>query len=335
MLTVHQLEVLVAVAQEMSIRAAAERLLVSQPAVSASLAALEREVGVDLFRRRGRGIEITEAGRIMVRYTQLLLGLVDEAVAATRQAGGAAVPLVRLGATTTSAAHVLTPLLARLRDEQPSLQFALEVGNRGRIWQLLASREIELGLSTRPPVTRPFVSLATRANEYLLVSKPGLVWPGRLAEVTWLVREEGSGTRAAVDEVVALLGISPSTLVIGSDEAIRHSAEAGLGVALLPADSVADGLRRRTLVQVHTKATPLLRPWHVVARSEERLQPGACQLLRSLVALEAGFAWTTEGLAVLDDVDAGAGLGDRRMTPRQGNGRSSSRRAVAARDEGQ
>jgi len=85
-------------------------------------------------------------------------------------------------------------LLARLREEEPELEFTLEVANRARIWRLLAEREVDLALSTRPPMTGAFVSLATRPNEFVLVAKPGAVWAGRLSETTWLIREEGSST---------------------------------------------------------------------------------------------------------------------------------------------
>jgi len=83
-LTIHQLQVLCVIADEMSVRGAAARLTVSQPAVSASLAALEKEVGVDLVARQGRGIELTPAGTILVGYARDLLALLGEALERTR-----------------------------------------------------------------------------------------------------------------------------------------------------------------------------------------------------------------------------------------------------------
>lgn len=219
MLTIHQLKVFVTVADHRSIRRAADELVVTQPAVSASLAALERAIGVELFARVGRGIELTEAGRVMDRYARLLLGLVDEAIAATNFVDDPVTAPVSVGATTASADHMLMPLLARIRTHRPTLQFTLEVGNRARIWQLLADHSIDLAVSTRPPVSGAFESLATRPNEFVLVAKPGSVWPGKVGDATWLIREEGSSTRAATEEVMAMLAISPPTLVIGSNAA--------------------------------------------------------------------------------------------------------------------
>jgi DNA-binding transcriptional LysR family regulator len=300
-LTIHQLQVLCVVADEMSIRGASDRLTVSQPAVSASLGALEKEMGVALVARQGRGIELTPAGHTMVRYARSLLALLDEAFERTRSDAGAAPQPMRLGATTGSAAHVLVPLLARLREEKPSLEFTLEVANRARIWRQLADREIDIALSTRPPTTGAFVSLATRPNQFVLVAKPGLVWAGRLSDVTWLIREEGSSTRAAIDEVMTQLDITGPSLVISSNEAIQHSAESGLGVALLPAEAVTDATRRRSLVQVPTEATPLVRPWHLVARAGEPLPTPAQALVAGMAAGEEGFGLTQDGAAFLAD----------------------------------
>lgn len=299
MLTIHQLQVLCVIAEEMSVRGAAQRLTVSQPAVSASLAALEKEVGVDLVARQGRGIELTPAGTTLVGYARDLLSLLGEALERTRSETTDVQQPVRLGATTGSAAHVLVPLLARLREEEPGLEFTLEVANRARIWRQLAEREVDLALGTRPPMTGAFVSLATRPNEFVLVAKPGVVWAGLLSETTWLIREEGSSTRAAMDEVMARLDVTGPLLVITSNEAIQHSAESGLGVALLPADVVADAIRRRTLVQVPTAATPLVRPWHLVARAQEPLAPQAHTLVIAMAAGDDGFGLSRDGTALL------------------------------------
>jgi len=141
------------------------------------------------------------------------------------------------------------------------------------------------------------VSLATRPNEFVLVAKPGAVWAGRLSETTWLIREEGSSTRAAMDEVMARLDVTGPSLVITSNEAIQHSAESGLGVALLPADVVADATQAPDAGQVPTEATPLVRPWHLVARADEPLAGQTHALVASMAA--GGFGLTSDGAALL------------------------------------
>lgn len=296
MLTLHQLEVFIVVADEMSVGRAAERLHVSQPAVSASLAALQRELGVDLIARHGRGIELTPGGKALLRYAGLVVGLVDEAVQATRAAGAQVQRPIRIAATSSLVTHVLAPILAQLRIFDPELDFTVEVGNRSQVWKLLANHEVDVAMSTQPPSVEPFVSLATMPNSFVLVARPGAVWAGRLGDVTWVVREEGATTRAASDEVIARLGINPKMLVIGSDDAVKGSVEAGLGIGLLPADVVADAVRHRTLVTIRSSATPLSQPWHLVVRKAERIDPRVRQFVGDLVHADARLQLTAQGI---------------------------------------
>ncbi|MHB8244175.1 MAG: LysR family transcriptional regulator [Acidimicrobiales bacterium] len=299
MLTFHQLKVFVTIAEFQSIRRAADELVVTQSAVSACLAALERVTGVELVSRLGRGVELTQAGQVLNRYAVLLLGMADEALVATKFADDPATAPVRVGATTGSADHVLIPMLARVRAHRPEPQFTVEVGNRSRIWQLLADRAIDLAVSTQPPALGGFESLATRPNEFVLVTKPGTVWPGKLGDATWLLREVGSGSRATTDEVIARLAISPPVLIIGSNVAILRAAEAGLGVALLPRETVSEAITTRALSTIHTAVTPLQKPWHIVARSREPLRSAACHFLDALVTVGGEFTFTPTGTAAV------------------------------------
>jgi DNA-binding transcriptional LysR family regulator len=298
-LTLHQLEVFAVVADELSVGRAAARLNVSQPAVSASLATLQRRVGAELIEKSGRGIQLTPAGRELQRYARLVLGLVDEGVTAARAANEQASRPIRIGATSSLVTNVIAPILSRLREHDPNLQFTLEIGNRSKIWGDLANHETDVVVSTAPPSTVPVLSVATMPNAFVLVGRPGTVWAGRLEAVTWLVREPDATTRAASDELLARLGITPATIVISSDDAIRGSAEAGLGVAVLSLDSVTDALRRRDLVTVHTSATPMSQPWHLVIRETDRLDARLMSFVSDVVHADPRFQWTASGLEAI------------------------------------
>ena len=200
-MTLTQLRALAAVADSGSVRAAAERLVITQPAVSAALAALQREAGVALLQREGRGIRLTEAGEVLAGYARRVLGLVDEGLAAARGTDHPERGRLRLAAVTTAGEHVLPPFLASFRASYPEVEIGVEVGNRARVRDLLEHREADLVISGRPPGDR-FVSLATRPNPLVLVapvrgagSEPRRVRKAELAASTWLIREPGSGTR--------------------------------------------------------------------------------------------------------------------------------------------
>ena len=279
-----------AVIETGSVRGAAERLVVTQPAVSASLAALEKQVGAKLVARAGRGIAVTESGELLGRYARQILALVDEATAAIDGKAGGAPATMRLGVV-TSAHHLVGQLLAGVDQLTPRIGIELEVGNRVRIWQLLNSRGIDLAVTGRPPSTGEFVAIASRPNELVLVARPGVVWRDKLGEAMWLVRERGSGARASIEEVIAQNGIDPPRTVIGSNAAIKTAAEAGLGAALLPYEAVADSLVARTLVRIEASGTPRSSPWYVVARAGEELPAPARTWLTDLLARsESRFA---------------------------------------------
>jgi len=283
-LTLHQLEVLVAVAETGSVGAAAEQLVVTQPAVSASVAALERQVGTKLLARAGRGVVLTQEGETLARYARQILGLVSEAVAAVEGQGAGEQATVHLGVVTAAAQHLVGQLLVHVNELRPRIGIELEVGNRARIWQLLNARAIDLAVTGRPPASGEFTVLAERPNELVLVCRPGTVWARRLADATWLVREPGSGTRASAEEVIAQLGIEPARAVIGSNAAIQKAAEAGVGVALLPREAAEEALATRALVRVAAPGTPMSRPWYIVGRAGEPLPAPARRWLDHLLA---------------------------------------------------
>jgi len=279
--TLGQLRTFVALADTGSGRAAAHRLVVSQPAVSAAVAALQREVGVPLVVREGRGLRLTEAGEVFAGYARRIIGLSDEAMAA---AGGAVEPgrgRLRLAAVTSAGEHVTPDLLAAFLARHPEVGISLQVENRQRVWELLAHHEVDLGIGGRPPARAR--SLASLPHQLVVVaarrsaSRPAGKRKTRsvsrldLAHATWLLREPGSGTRATAEEVFAQLDLAPRVLTVGSNGAIVQSVKIGLGVALISRDAVGDDLASGALEEWVHGPFPLERAWHLVSRADEPL----------------------------------------------------------------
>ncbi len=294
MLTLHQLQVFVVVAEEMSVGQAAQRLVVSQSAVSATLAAMRRELGVDLIERDGRGIALTAAGRTMYRYAQTMVGLLDEALEETRAAGRDDRRPIRIATSSSLVSSVVAPILARLREGQPDLGFSLSVGNRNEVWRMLAAHEADVALTTGPPSTQEFATLATMPNSCVVVARPGLVFAGRLGQVTWLLREPGAALRSVADEVIAGLGLEPNVIEIGSDDALVGALEAGLGVGVLPSATAAPAVRVRRLTIVPTAVTPLERPWHLMIRRSDLHDERISEFAVDMALADDRFDWTAE-----------------------------------------
>jgi LysR family transcriptional regulator, low CO2-responsive transcriptional regulator len=303
-MTLNQLRSFLAVADSGSVRAAAEDLVVTQAAVSASIAALQKSLGVALVTPDGRGLRLTDAGASYARYARRILGLLDEAGRAAAAAADPERGELRIAAVTTAAEQIVPGILGGFRRRHPQTGVRLEAGNRDRVRSLLDRHQVDLVLTGRPEPAWDVVVHAVRAHELVVVAAPELSAAARtgegagaaagaesgwllpwLARQTWLLREPGSGTRASTDALLADLDISPLTLMVASNVAIRESAQVGLGVTLLSRDAVAAELAEGKLAEIPVPGTPLHRDWYLIARPGP-LPPAATRLVAH--ALRAG-----------------------------------------------
>lgn len=313
-MTLNQLRTFLAVAERGSVRAAAEELVVTQAAVSASLAALQKSLGVALVTPDGRGLRLTDAGTAYAGYAVRILGLLDEAGRAATATADPERGELRIAAVTTAAEQIVPGILGGFRRDHPQTGVRLEAGNRDRVRGLLDRHQVDLVLGGRPEPGWDVAVHAVRPHELVIVAAPELagaggapaavgaggpgtgIWetadapPGLLAWLarqTWLLREPGSGTRASTDALLAELDIAPLTLMVGSNVAIRESARVGLGVTLVSRDAVAAELGSGTLAVIPVPGTPLHRDWYLVGQADGL--PLAAARLVSYVLREGGF----------------------------------------------
>lgn len=276
----------VAVADTGSVRAAARRLVLTESAVSAAIAALAREVGVPLVERDGRGLRLTPAGHTYAGYARTILGLHDEALSAARSDADPAHGRVRVAAVTTAGEHVLPALLAAFLARHPGINLQLEVGTSERVWELLAAHQADLAIAGRPPQDLGHaVVRAVRPNTLVVVAAPAVARSFELGRTRWLLREAGSGTRTTCEALLAGWEVDPPRLTLGSNGAVVAGAAAGLGVTLVSSDAVASELANGQLAEVATPGGPLHRPWHAVSTGQ----------VPASVALLIGHLLTGEG----------------------------------------
>jgi DNA-binding transcriptional LysR family regulator len=263
--TVARLQAFVAVADAGSVRAAARRLVVTESAVSAAIAALGREVGVPLIEREGRGLRLTASGRTYAGYARAILGLHDEALAAARGGTDPEHGRVRVAAVTTAGEHVLPSLLAAFLARHPGVDLRLEVGTSEEVWELLGTHRADLAIAGRPPQGLDGAAVrAVRPNALVVVASPATARSFEPGRTRWLLREAGSGTRTTCEALLAGWEVDPPRLTLGSNGAVVAGAAAGLGATLVSRDAVARQLADGGLVVVKAPGTPLRRPWHAV-----------------------------------------------------------------------
>jgi len=266
-----QLTAFLAVVRHGSVTAAAQELYVTQPSVSAAVAALERELGVDLTERAGRNVRPTQAGREYARYAAHVVGLLKEGSEVAGRVAAGAQERLRLGAVLTAGEHLMPALIQNFREHRPELNISLSVANRQEVFRSLAAHEADVVVSGRPPDEGDFEAVAFADNDFALVTAPGdplakrpWVAVDELAERPWLVRERGSGTRRLCDDYLAAQQLQPSLLTLGSNGAIKNAARIGLGVALQSRVAVQLELDLGMLEAIRPRGGLPERSWFVV-----------------------------------------------------------------------
>jgi len=300
-MTFGQLKTFLEVVRHGSIRAAAASLMVTEPSVSAGVASLQRELGVALVERQGRGIRVTPAGQEFSGYASQILGLYEKAARRAREKAGQTAQL-RLSAVTTAGESLMAPILKLFRQREPGVELWMEVGNLQGVFDSLLSYQVDLGIGGRPPDNGEIAGEPFLDNRLVVVGYPehrlanaGPFEASLLGKETWLLREGGSGTRNNTEEFFAESGIeSPPFMTLGSNGAVKQAASAGLGVTLISTHAVAAELESGTLARLEVIGTPLVRSWHVLYRSQTDHSPSAeafLDLLRSLNTKQAVDQW--------------------------------------------
>ncbi len=251
------METFLAVARHGSIRRAAAQLHITEAAVSAAVAHVEKQLGAKLVAKAGRGIALTEAGRVYAEYCRGILGLMNEAQAAVRRAETGR---LRIGVVATAGEYVLLRPLASFRRRFPDIELSLSVHPRDALFLELQHHETDLVIAGRPPRDTGLVVRARRPSRLVVVGLPEL----DPMHTTWLLRGRGSGTREATLGLLDQLRIEPPTLTLGSHGAVLAAAREGLGVTLIHSDAISQDLENGVLRVLQVEGTPLDRPWHAV-----------------------------------------------------------------------
>ena len=287
--TLNQLQSFLAVAREGSVSAAADKLYVTQPSISAAVSALSRELGVDLTERVGRGVGLTAAGDAFRPYAADVLGLIEQGRKAAREAADESMRSLRIVAVATAAEYVVPSILRSFATAHPEINLALEVANRAELFDRVLEHEVDVAIAGRPPEDERIAGRAFLENEITLIAAPGddlargkPVRPEELSGRVWLMRESGSGTRHLVSEFLADHDLRPQTLTLGSNGAIKQGLAIGLGVTLISRLAVARELRDGALCEIPVPGTPLNRPWFVLLAAAGPRRPAVTEFAEFL-----------------------------------------------------
>jgi DNA-binding transcriptional LysR family regulator len=270
-----QIEAFVRIAASGSVRAASEAMFLSQPAVSMALADLERQLGQPLFdRERGR-LHLNDRGRDLLPLARELLERHQEFM---RMATGEVLTVageLRVGTSNTVGNYRVGELVGPFVAAHPSVSLRLTVSNTRTIADALLDHAIDVGCVEGPVSHAAILPVPWREDRLVVCARPGHRLAGRrrirpddLSGESWILREQGSATRALSEQALAMLSDSRTVLELDQTEAIKQAVIAGLGLACLPEVAVVDAVQTGRLCVLATPFLDLRRTLTVLVHQE-------------------------------------------------------------------
>ncbi|MCP5141852.1 MAG: LysR family transcriptional regulator [Chromatiales bacterium] len=307
--TLRQLDVFDSVARHLSYTRAAEELHLSQPAVSMQIKQLEDSTGISLFEQMGKRIFLTDAGKELHRYARNIRQQLGEAEAVLEDIKGLRTGRLHIGVAST-ANNFATRLLSRFVSEREGISFSLDVTNRETLLRQLENNEQDLVIMGRPPDGHDLEFFPFMANPLVIIAPVEHPFTKRrgipiqeLDGQTFVLRECGSGTRIAVENLFAEIGVSLSTrLEMSTNEAIKQAVEAGLGLGVASLHTLGLELGSARLAVLDVEGFSIHRQWFIVHRKGKRLSPLAAAF-KDYVLEEAGGFCGLPGLPRLAGAD--------------------------------
>ncbi len=292
-ITLRQMRIFESVARHSSISRAAAELHLTQPAVSMQIKQLEDQIGLPLLEQIGRRLFLTEAGQELRLHSQRFAAMNEELKAAMDQFRGLERGLLRLSVVST-ANYFLPRLIAEYTGRFPGVRLSLQVGNREDVLAAVTDNRTDLAITGLPPADADVTAQYFMDNPLVVIASPNHPLAGseqislqRLSSETLVLREPGSGTRAAMERAFADHGFDyRSGCELGTNEAIKQAVQAGLGLAVVSAQTIELELQTQRLVVLPVEGFPILRQWFVVHRRDKRLSASA-QAFRELLLAQA------------------------------------------------
>ena len=281
-LTLRQIRIFISAAKHASFSRAAEELHITAPAVSLQIKEMEEDIGVSLFTRENRKVELTSAGEYFLLYARRLSSTLNEANTMMERFRGTQFRHLKIGVVST-AKYFIPHMLLEFKKDFPNLRIKIEVRNRQQLVELLRGSEIDIAIMGLPPkeidtrvepfANHPHVFVASPSNP--LVGKTNIA-PDALIKHEMISREPGSGTRLIMEKFFAEHHIAPIvSMEMSSNETIKQAVMANLGVSFVSLHTVGDEVASGKIAILDIQDTPIIRTWHVVALNKRNASQAA------------------------------------------------------------
>lgn len=279
-----QMDTFVQVAKHQSFSRAAEVLQLTQPSITARIQALERELGEELFERSGRGVKLTDGGRVLLPYVERILQTLREGRDAVEDVRNVQLGSLRLGSALTISTYALPNMLHEFCERHPGVDVVVRTGRSEQVLNMLLSDEVQVAI-VRAINNPDLESVHLYDDEIALVAYPnhpfaasGKATIAEAAAEPIVLFDRGSSYYSSINNFFRQAGVIPNVAMeLDSLEATKRMVEEGLGVALVPLVTVTRELDSGVLVKVDlVDQEPIMRPISLVTRAN-RKKPRAVQ----------------------------------------------------------
>jgi DNA-binding transcriptional LysR family regulator len=298
MIDVHQMQVFLAVAQNLGFTRAAEQLGMTQSAVSHQIAKIEALVGCALFVRQPRNVTLTDAGHVLAQHARKVLAALDEAQAAVRQVAKPNLGRLRIGASSSGCQFIIPEALREFRECFPDYTLAITPGDTPQVNELLLEGSIDLGVVIKSERQRKLTYHELFTDELLFVVSPlhpwarsGKVDRSQLRGQRMVLYSRGSTTFQMVERYFAKLHVPlHDSIELGEMGAIKELVKLGLGVSIMAAWAARSELAERSLIMLPLPAGRLKRHWSIAGLRGRALSVAEQTFIGLCQAVSQGLA---------------------------------------------
>jgi LysR family transcriptional regulator, transcriptional activator of the cysJI operon len=265
--------VFITVADHKNFSRAAEELHMTQPAISRYIKSLEKKLNSRLLERNNKMVQLTKSGEIAYYHAKEILGIHEQMQQLINDLHNTASGKLTIGASYTFGEYILPHIIATLREQFPLITPSITIGNSREIVELVLNRQLDIGI-IEGEITDEKLHMEKFApdNMVIVASTNGeeINNHEQLENATWIVREEGSGTREATEKMFNVFGLSPKNkMEFGSNQIIKEAVEAGLGITFLSTWAIRKELSLGTAKVLEIEGFPVKRYFSFVTQNTQ------------------------------------------------------------------
>lgn len=269
------LQVFIQVAEKQNFSRVAEDLHMTQPAVSQYIRILETKMGTKLLDRTSKQVHLNKAGEIVYHYSKNILSLYDQMQYLIDDLSNHASGPLKIGSSYSFGEYVLPKLIAKMLDSHPKIDPSVTICNTKDIVRLVKNHQLDIGIIEGSFKNTYLIQETFSEDSMVIVASPNhklaqsnMILKKDLSQATWVIRENGSGTREFTEKAFDLLNISPSHhLYFSSTQAIKESVESGIGISLLSRWTIQKELKIGSLVEINLPELPIKRTFSFIRSS--------------------------------------------------------------------